>query len=55
MRPGRQGTAAHTAQFLRTWKGHRLYALFQLIALRGLRRGEAAGLAWSGPDLDAGH
>jgi len=33
-------------------RGHRLYALFHLVALRGLRRGEAAGLQWS--DLDAG-
>jgi hypothetical protein len=35
-------------------EGHRLYTLFHLIALRGPRRGEAAGLAWSGLDLDAG-
>ena len=32
----------------------RLYALFHLVALRGLRRGEAAGLRWSDLDLDAG-
>jgi len=31
-------------------EGHRLYTLFHLIALRGPRRGEAAGLAWSGLD-----
>ena len=37
-------TAAQTAQFLRQVRGHRLYALFHLTALRGLRRGEAAGL-----------
>jgi integrase len=47
-------TAEQTAQFLRTVRGHRLYALFHLIALRGLRRGEAAGLRWSDLDLDAG-
>jgi integrase len=35
-------------------EGHRLYALFHLVALRGLRRGEAAGLRWSDLDLDAG-
>jgi len=35
-------------------RGHRLYALFHLVALRGLRRGEAAGLRWSDLDLDAG-
>lgn len=49
-------TAAQTAQFLRHVRGHRLYALFHLVALRGLRRGEAAGLRWSDLDLhlDAG-
>jgi len=47
-------TAAQTAQFLRQVRGHRLYALFHLIALRGLRRGETAGLRWSDLDLDAG-
>ena len=35
-------------------RGHRLYALFHLVALRGLRCGEAAGLRWSDLDLDAG-
>jgi integrase len=34
--------------------GQRLYALFHLVALRGLRRGEVAGLAWSDLDQDAG-
>ena len=47
-------TAAQTAQFLRQVRGHRLYALFHLTALRGLRRGEAAGLRWGDLDLDAG-
>lgn len=47
-------TAAQTAQFLCQVRGHRLYALFHLTALRGLRRGEAAGLKWSDLDLDAG-
>jgi integrase len=47
-------TAAQTAQFLRLMRDHRLYALFHLVALRGLRRGEAAGLRWSDLDLDAG-
>jgi integrase len=36
-------TAAQTSQFLAQVRGHRLYALFHLVALRGLRRGEAAG------------
>ena len=47
-------TAAQTAQFLRQVRGQRLYGLFHLIALRGLRRGEAAGLRWGDLDLDAG-
>jgi len=47
-------TSVQTAQFLYWVRGHRLYALFHLITLRGLRRGEAAGLRWSDLDLDAG-
>ncbi len=47
-------TAEQTAQFLQLVRGHRLYALFHLVALRGLRRGEAAGLRWSDLDLDDG-
>jgi integrase len=47
-------TAGQTAQFLRFARDHRLYAMFHLIALRGLRRGEAAGLTWSDLDLGAG-
>jgi integrase len=45
-------TPEQTAQFLHTIKDHRLYAAFHLIALRGLRRGEAAGLRWRDVDLD---
>jgi integrase len=45
-------TAAQTAQFLHAIAGHRLYAAYHLIALRGLRRGEAAGLRWCDVDLD---
>jgi integrase len=45
-------TAAQTAQFLNGIQGHRLYAAYHLIALRGLRRGEAAGLRWCDLDLD---
>ncbi|MBC6458127.1 Arm DNA-binding domain-containing protein [Actinomadura sp. HBU206391] len=37
-------TAEQTAAFLHAIRGHRLYAAYHLIALRGLRRGEAAGL-----------
>jgi len=44
-------TATQTAQFLHAIAGHRLYAAYHLIALRGLRRGEAAGLRWCDVDL----
>ncbi|MEU4828444.1 site-specific integrase [Actinomadura sp. NPDC023710] len=47
-------TVAQTAQFLNGIRSHRLYAAYHLIALRGLRRGEAAGLRWCEVDLDAG-
>jgi integrase len=47
-------TAGQTAQFLSHVRAHRLYALFHLVALRGLRRGEVAGLRWADLDLDAG-
>jgi integrase len=45
-------TAAQTAQFLYSITDHRLYAAYHLIALCGLRRGEAAGLRWCDLDLD---
>jgi integrase len=45
-------TAAQTAQFLNGIEEHRLYAAYHLVALRGLRRGEAAGLRWCDIDLD---
>jgi integrase len=47
-------TPAQTAAFLNAIQGHRLYAAYHLIALRGLRRGEAAGLRWCDIDLDTG-
>jgi integrase len=47
-------TVAQTSEFLHAIQGHRLYAAFHLIALRGLRRGEAAGLRWCDVDLDNG-
>ena len=46
-------TPVQTARFLNSIRGHRLYAAYHLIALRGLRRGEAAGLRWCDIDLDA--
>jgi integrase len=45
-------TAAQTAQFLHAIEDQRLYAAYHLIALRGLRRGEAAGLRWCDVDLE---
>ena len=47
-------TAGQTAQFLHAIQQHRLYAAYHLIALRGLRRGETAGLRWCDVDLDGG-
>lgn len=45
-------TAAQTAAFLTATADHRLYAAFHLVALRGLRRAEAAGLRWCDVDFD---
>ncbi|MET7339621.1 hypothetical protein [Nonomuraea sp. NPDC005650] len=39
-------TAEQLAEFLAFARGDPLYQLWQLIALRGLHRGEAAGLCW---------
>ena len=47
-------TPEQTALFLRRARRHRLYALFHLIAFRGLRRGEACGLRWPDVDLKGG-
>jgi integrase len=44
-------TPAQTRVFLARARRHRLYALYHLIALRGLRRGEACGLRRSDTDL----
>lgn len=41
-----------TGAFLDAIAGDRLYALYHLIAHRGLRRGEACGLHWTDLDLD---
>jgi integrase len=47
-------TPSHTYTFLAQAASHRLSALYRLIALRGLRRGEAVGLRWKDIDLPAG-
>jgi integrase len=47
-------TPAQLAQFLASIGSHRLFAVFHLIAMRGLRRGEACGLKWEDLDLDEG-
>jgi integrase len=44
-------TPVQTGAFLDTAADDRLYALYHLIAFRGLRRGEAVGLAWTEVDL----
>ncbi|MDQ7911305.1 site-specific integrase [Phytohabitans sp. ZYX-F-186] len=44
-------TADQVATFLDTVREDRLFAMWWLIALRGLRRGEAAGLRWCDVDL----
>jgi integrase len=47
-------TPEQTADFLHRAQHHRLYALYYLIAMRGLRRGEACGLHWPDLNLDEG-
>jgi integrase len=47
-------TTEHTATFLGFVTKDRLAVMWWLIALRGLRRGEVAGLRWADVDLDVG-
>ncbi|PZG17238.1 site-specific integrase [Nonomuraea aridisoli] len=47
-------TPAQLGAFLDHAAGDRLYALYHLIAFRGLRRGEACGARWVDVDLDEG-
>jgi integrase len=47
-------TAPQVATFLTFVDEDRLFAMWWLIALRGLRRGEAAGLRWCDVDLQEG-
>ncbi|MFC8719552.1 tyrosine-type recombinase/integrase [Kitasatospora sp. NPDC057198] len=46
-------TPTQTATFLARISDHRLYALYHLYALRGIRRGEGAGLRWYDIDFTA--
>jgi integrase len=47
-------TPAQLGKFLDHIAGDRLYALFHLVAFRGLRRGEACGARWVDLDFDDG-
>jgi integrase len=47
-------TPAQLGQFLASIRSHRLFAVLHLIAIRGLRRGEACGLKWDDLDLEEG-
>ena len=42
------------AAFLKSVSGDRLFALWRLLAMTGMRRGEALGLQWSDVDMEAG-
>jgi integrase len=46
-------TTTQLARFLQHTRHDRLHALWHLIALRGLRRGQAVGLRWCDVDLDS--
>ncbi|QMU73234.1 tyrosine-type recombinase/integrase [Streptacidiphilus sp. P02-A3a] len=47
-------TVQQTASFLQGVREHRLYALFHLYSLFGLRKGEAIALCWDDIDFSAG-
>jgi len=47
-------TPGQLARFLSSVARHPLFALFRLVGMRGLRRGEACGLQWGDLDLDDG-
>jgi integrase len=52
--PPRTWSATELRAFLEDVADDRLYALWLTYATTGLRRGEAPGLRWAAPDLDAG-
>lgn len=47
-------TAEQVAAFLDSVREHRLYPLFHLVVVTGMRRGEVIGLRWQDVDLDRG-
>jgi integrase len=47
-------TPAQLAEFLSAIVDHPMFGVYHLIAMRGLRRGEACGLWWDDLDLDEG-
>lgn len=47
-------TVAQAQQLLGAVAGHRLYPLYALVLLLGLRKGEALGLRWRDVDFDTG-
>jgi integrase len=51
-KPARAWTPELAQQFLEATKDDRLWLLYRLLILTGLRRGEAAGLRWSDVDLN---
>jgi integrase/predicted RNA-binding Zn-ribbon protein involved in translation (DUF1610 family) len=48
-------TAEQLSAFLASVADERLFALWRLLAMTGMRRGEALGLAWEDLDMEAGH
>jgi integrase len=52
---GQRWSAAQAARFLAATADDPLHLLFRVVLLRGLRRGEAVGLRWTGTDSGAAY